>query len=113
MSKLFRVISIVVLVALIFGVGFMAGSNYTGLSVFAQSGNQPAGADKLFEPFWQAWNILHQKFCDVPCDKPLSDDALMQGAISGMVDSLGDSHTIYMEPAIFANTNSDLGGQFQ
>jgi carboxyl-terminal processing protease len=62
----------------------------------------------LFKPFWQAWDILHQNYID----QPLNDTLLMQGAIRGMVDSLGDSHTLYMTQAEYNSANVSLTGKY-
>jgi len=51
----------------------------------------------LFTPFWEAWQIVHDDYVDQPVD----DLKLMQGAISGMLDSLGDEHTSYMDPHVY------------
>ncbi len=40
----------------------------------------------LFEPFWQAWQLVHDEYVDQPVD----DTKLMEGAIRGMMDSLGE-----------------------
>ena len=65
--------------------------------------------DLLFKPFWEAWSLVHQQYVDQPVD----DTKLMQGAIKGMLDSLGDSHTAYSDPAAFAQETNDLSGQQQ
>jgi carboxyl-terminal processing protease len=62
----------------------------------------------LFKPFWQAWDILHQNYID----QPLDDTLLMQGAIKGMVSSLGDAHTLYMTQAEYNAANISLTGKY-
>lgn len=80
------------------------------------SGASPEGSDTptelqtTFEPFWQAWRILHDNYYE----QPLDDTQLMQGAIRGMMESLGDPATSYLTPKeyeiFFA---SDLAGDFE
>ncbi|HVO43960.1 MAG TPA: S41 family peptidase [Aggregatilineales bacterium] len=106
MSKLVRTFGVVVVVVAIFGMGWVAGSLHP-LPALAQTG-QPANTDQLFQPFWESWDIVHQRYVD-----PIDDDALMQGAIRGMVAALGDVHSAYMSPNEFAQMNSDLSGQFE
>lgn len=43
-------------------------------------GNQPANTQELFEPFWEAWDLLHDNYVD-----PLDDDVLVEGALEGML----------------------------
>ena len=69
----------------------------------------PENAAQLFEPFWEAWDIVHQDYVD----QPLDDEALMRGAIRGMVDSLGDPHSSYMDPDEYLQANLPLDGEYE
>lgn len=62
---------------------------------------------ELFAPFWQAWDLAHEEFVDQPVD----DTLLMQGAIRGMLEALGDQHTSYLDPELFEQSNSRLQGE--
>jgi len=68
----------------------------------------PTELEKLFKPFWEAWNIVHEQFVD----QPLDDLQLMQGAIRGMLDSLGDPHTGYMTPEEYNQATMPLDGSY-
>ena len=68
----------------------------------------PEELDTLFAPFWQSWQIVHDSYVDQPVD----DLKLMQGAISGMLDSLGDQHTSYMNPHEYEQANSSIEGSY-
>jgi carboxyl-terminal processing protease len=70
--------------------------------------SRTAKFDKLFQPFYQAWNIVHEQYLEQPVD----DVALMQGAIKGMMDSLGDPYTAYMNPQEFEEQNTPLQGEY-
>jgi carboxyl-terminal processing protease len=63
----------------------------------------------LFAPFWQAWGIVHDEFVD----QPLDDAKLMQGAIRGMLDALGDEHSGYMDPEQYSQANIPLEGAYE
>jgi hypothetical protein len=69
----------------------------------------PENVEQLFEPFWEAWNIVHEDYVD----QPLDDGALMRGAIRGMVDSLGDPHSSYMDPDEYLQANLPLDGEYE
>lgn len=69
----------------------------------------PEDMQTLFAPFWEAWNLVHQNYVDQPVD----DVALMRGAISGMMQSLGDQHTSYMDPEDFKQANQSLEGSYE
>ncbi len=72
----------------------------------------PASGDShqaLFAPFWQAWDIVHQDFVDQPVD----DQSLMQGAIRGMIDALGDEQSSYMDPQEYQQANIPIEGSYE
>jgi carboxyl-terminal processing protease len=64
--------------------------------------------EDLFTPFWDTWTALHDEF-----GASLDDNALMEGALSGMVDSIGDPHTGYMDPESFARINEGMSGEYE
>jgi carboxyl-terminal processing protease len=61
---------------------------------------------ELFMPFWEAWQIVHNQYIDQPVD----DQKLMEGAIRGMMDSLGDPHSGYMNPTEYSDASAPLEG---
>jgi carboxyl-terminal processing protease len=74
-----------------------------------QQASTPDDVEGLFVPFWEAWNIVHNQYVEQPVD----DLALMQGAIRGMMDALGDQQTFYMEPKVYENETSSLQGSYE
>lgn len=74
-----------------------------------QQAATPSDVQTLFEPFWEAWNIVHNQYVDQPVD----DTALMQGAIKGMMDALGDKQTFYMDPKVYENQTTQLQGSYE
>ena len=77
-----------------------------GIGYGAGSLNQRFGS---FAPFWQAWDIVHQEYVTQPVD----DTKLMQGAIGGMLNSLNDPFSSYMDPADYQLSTTTLSGQFE
>jgi carboxyl-terminal processing protease len=65
--------------------------------------------DVLFEPFWESWEIVHEYYIDQPVD----DTNLMRGAIRGMLESLGDQHTSYMDPDQYLQANIPIDGEYE
>jgi carboxyl-terminal processing protease len=62
-----------------------------------------------FAVFWEVWNIVKAEFIGkVPDDK-----AMTYAAIKGVVDTLGDQHTHFDEPAQASILESDLNGSFE
>lgn len=65
--------------------------------------------ETLFEPFWGAWGIIQDQYVDQPVDEL----EMMRGAIRGMLDSLGDEHTSYMDPDEYMQANIPLDGSYE
>jgi len=74
-----------------------------------QNNATPDDMQSLFVPFWEAWNLVHEQYVDQPVD----DTLLMQGAIRGMLDSLGDEHTQYMDPKTYEFETTTLSGEYE
>ena len=74
-----------------------------------QDAGTPLDLQKSFEPFWQAWDLVHDQYVDQPVD----DQLLMRGAIKGMLESLGDPHTSYLDPEQQKILNTQLQGEDQ
>lgn len=121
------IIAVVIFAGLIL-IGTFAGGMITGGVIFsgplganlgfdriAKSGSSDAGETantpdellELFKPFWQSWDVVHEQYVDQPVD----DEQLMRGAISGMLDSLGDAHTSYLDPDLQERFEAALNGQ--
>jgi carboxyl-terminal processing protease len=104
--------AILVVVAIFLLVGACAGGyivGYVTTSRNTDSATTSSGAentDALFAPFWEAWQIVQEHYLEQPVD----DEKLMQGAIRGMLDALGDQHTSFMDPSEFEDANAPLEG---
>jgi carboxyl-terminal processing protease len=62
-----------------------------------------------FGIFWEAWRAIEDNFYTT---EPLDAKSMTYGAIRGMVASLGDRHTTFLEPAQADLFRQDLQGQF-
>ncbi|MBU0722519.1 S41 family peptidase [Patescibacteria group bacterium] len=73
-----------------------------------------APANKLtqdvdFNLFWNVWDELKDKYVD---KNKLDDKKIFYGAIEGMVESIGDPYTVFMEPKVAKEFSDDLAGTF-
>jgi len=75
-------------------------------SAQANSGT-PEDLKELFKPFWQSWDLVKEYYVE----QPVNQELMMRGAIRGMLQSLGDQHTSYLDPEMFKLTNEHLEGQ--
>lgn len=98
--------SAVAALVIVFFVGYAVGNDHL---IGRAQGNTtpPPGAQEAFAPFWQVYNLIQDQYID---DVPV--DQLVAGATKGMVDSLGDPYSGYMDAQAFGMLNSDLEGEF-
>ena len=115
----------IILLAGAFSGGFLAGHFIPGtteLPAFSQlipgippgptteqQAATPSDVETLFKPFWEAWNIIHNQYVEQPVD----DTVLMQGAIRGMMEALGDQQTFYMDPSLYEIQTTQLQGSYE
>jgi carboxyl-terminal processing protease len=105
MKRLVHSFGILALVAFAYGAGVFTGT--TNTTTQAQTS---AEREVLFAPFWEAWDILHERFVNV--DK-LDDTALMEAALAGMVEALGEPNTDYASPTLWEQATSSMQGEFE
>jgi len=61
-----------------------------------------------FSVFWEVWNLVDGEFYH---REPLDYQRMIQGAIKGMLDSLGDQYTVYQEPELASQTQEHMQGK--
>jgi carboxyl-terminal processing protease len=112
MLVLARRLQLVLIIMVVFVAGFAVGTHTA--TTFAQglSTTPPPEAQSLFEPFWQVYNLIQNQYLE-PNDREITPEQLLDGALNGLVDALGDQHSAYMSPEIFYRQNEELSGEFQ
>ncbi|MBI4788710.1 MAG: S41 family peptidase [Chloroflexi bacterium] len=107
-----RVVLITLVAVFLIGGAYIGGFGVSRL-IFAPTalpdGGAPAEWQANFPVFWEAWNYVHQDFYKAEID----DSALVNGAVSGMVDSLGDPHTLFIDAKRAAISQSQMQGSFE
>ena len=110
------VIAVVLAFALIasgFWLGWASGRAYpenievTGATNLTGNGSTTAPAD--FAVFWQAWQDINDLYLRNPSTTPQQK---VDGAINGMVSSLGDPYTEFFAPADNTQFQQDITGDF-
>ncbi len=66
-------------------------------------------SDAPLEPFLEVWELVHEQYLR----QPVNDDALIEGAIDGLLDTLDDPHTRYLSPEDQAAAEESMDGEFQ
>jgi carboxyl-terminal processing protease len=70
---------------------------------------EPKNTEELFAPFWEVWDLVQKEYVD----QPVSQEQMMRGAIRGMLESLGDQHTSYMDPEQYRQANIEMQGDYE
>ncbi len=78
---------------------------------FAVASGTPTDLQNIYVPFWQAW-IDAAGAAKNTADGP-TEAELLYAAIHGMLGSLGDQHTSYMDPDQFVQANIPLEGEYE
>lgn len=118
MSKLdkFKRLFTIILVA----VGFFYGGYYLGMRgyVFEVRKNPPKveiinrspNDSKVdFALFWQVWDMIDETYLE----RPVDHQKMLYGAISGMVNSLGDPYTSFLPPKVNEVVNNAINGIYE
>jgi len=93
----------VVLISIVFGTGFFIGKLQVICPVC-----KPEEVD--FSLFWETWNVLKEKFYQ---PEKFDTQKMTEGAISGMVKSLGDPYTSFFNPQETKEFFEEAQGTFE
>ena len=103
----FLPISIAVVVVLAGSALFMSG--YTMGSRSASAPGTPVSEDARFQPFWDTYHTITDRYAGGDVNR----DVLVQGAIQGMIDSLGDPYSAYLTSDEYRLSLQGISGQFE
>ena len=111
-GKKFAICFLVLAVAIGFGAGFYFGKTKAILipvqGVINISEGKPEGID--FSLFWDTWRNLETKYVHA---NAIDYQKMVYGAISGMVASLEDPYTVFMNPKDAKMFMEDVSGSFE
>jgi carboxyl-terminal processing protease len=73
--------------------------------------HEPPESARAFQPFWETWYLVHQRYVD---QENVKDDRMVQGAILGMLATLGDlGHTTYLTKDEVQRLEANLKGKLE
>jgi carboxyl-terminal processing protease len=100
-------IAVALVAVLAGGALFMAGFSL-GRRDISQPGT-PASDEKIFEPFWNTYDTIVDRYAGGAVDKA----KLIEGAIKGMIAALDDPYSSYLSSEEFQATLQGISGQFE
>lgn len=112
-TKQILILSIILSLALGFTGGFWLRDRNTANSLnvvknlINPDGGKPENVD--FSLFWKVYNDLNAKYVDKGKVEP---QKILYGAISGLVNSVGDPYTVFFEPVTSKKFQEEISGSF-
>ena len=103
-KSVFTYINIFAAAILVFVGGIFAGQTDFVQMLFANSSHSPSGSSS--SDYNSVWNLIHTQYFN----KDVSDSSLVSASISGMVDSLNDPATLYLDPKQTQSFNEASSG---
>ncbi len=117
MKSRIKIFQIIIIILIAFFGGYFFGvnkvvldwHNYNPVLNVINKEPPPGIINVDFNPFWNVWQKLLANYYD---KSKLDQQKMLNGAISGMVQSLGDPFTLYLPPVENTNFKQGLAGQF-
>ncbi len=103
-------VGVVAVVGVAYYIGFSNGFQQTRHIVVEGVSNPTSPSTANFGTFWDVWNLLKQN--SVFKNKVQDNQSLVNGAISGMVSSIGDPYTVFFPPQEAKDFTQEISGQF-
>ena len=97
-----------VVVSVLAGGALFVSGFLVGQRSIAEPGT-PVASEQAFQPFWDSYDTILKRFAL----GGETQQSLVNGAIKGMVDSLGDPYSAYLTPDQYSQGLQDLSGQFE
>ena len=109
-----RSASIPIITIAVTAIALLSGSALflSGYSMGRQSAVEPGtpGDEGMaFQPFWDTYHTIEDRYAGGPVDR----EAVVQGAIRGMIDSLEDPYSSYLTSDQYRSSLQGISGQFE
>ncbi len=93
---------------LVVGVVFLTGLGLGAGSSAVWAAGQLQRIDETLAPLAETLDLIREHYVE-----PVDDAALVEAALMGMLETLEDPYSFYMDPDTYQMTNSDLQGRFE
>ena len=110
--------SLVVILILVFALGFTIGRLPFGAKIDSPASGQVLNTEEIpeylsqdvdFEEFWQVWQYVKENYVNAD----IGDTKLFYGALAGLVASLDDPYSVFLNPEISDEFEQELSGSFE
>lgn len=104
-----RALPLAIAVVVILGGSALFMSGYSMGRQSAVQPGTPAFEEQAFTPFWDTYDTIRERYAGEDVDR----ETLIQGAIRGMIDALGDPYSAYMTSEEYRKSLQGMSGQFE
>jgi carboxyl-terminal processing protease len=115
MREIFKNLSLaassIALVSAIFASGYYLGGRESSLPIF--DGRAAASEPVDLSLFWETWRIIDEKYPQIGTSTLPTPEERVEGAIEGLLGSLGDPHTGYYDAEDQRELREELGAAFE
>ncbi len=91
-------------------IGWQANVMYAGPSEAAELDSAEETGEVNLDLFWDVWNMVEANYVGID---GIDDQDQVYGAVSGMVNALGDPYSVFMNPEETEQFQSSLDGELQ
>jgi carboxyl-terminal processing protease len=99
---------IILILSVVFSSGYLIGRSSYILNKPSFLDSSKPELVELFRPYFEAWDLVHEKFINQPVD----DINLLRGSIRGLVKGLNDPNSSYMDPDEYRRFNAPIAGEY-
>lgn len=103
------VIAVAVVAVAVLAGGALFLSGYSMGRQAASEPGTPISDEEAFRPFWETYHTIVDRYAGGVVDRV----SIVQGAIRGMIDALGDPYSSYLTSEEYRNSLQGIGGQFE
>lgn len=107
-----KTVGILILVVSVFVTGFVGGRLFEGSSIGifqGVKGETVSSGDVDMGLFWEVWNTIKNGYVD---EEKVDDQGMFYGSIKGMVDSMEDPATVFLDPTETEEFNLSNEGKY-
>jgi len=110
MRRLCKVLATIALAAVIVSASYLAGFGTSMVLFPTQPPVTLTEREEQFAVFWEAWDIVEREFYR---REQLDREEMVYGAIRGVLESLDDPYTAFVDPTRAAILSEDMRGSFE
>jgi carboxyl-terminal processing protease len=108
-DRTLAIVAIALAIVAVLGGAALFLSGYSLGRQAATTPGTPVSEQELFKPFWDTYRAITERYAGGTVD----EKALVEGAIKGMVEALGDPYSSYLTPEEYKQSLEGINGQFE